>query len=154
MRRLTVHIETSAIKGDTAYSWYKVERKMLGLELRGKARDFRVGDVIGLRPSSSGKETRMVVRGSLNVVMSPTKSQVNYILTHVKPLIGGPIDNEKVGHIKEVKVGVKDRRINEELENIFHVLKTGADITDLKIKDKRLYFKYNGRNYGVVSDPS
>lgn len=149
-----IHIEISAVKGDTAYSWYKVTRKMLGIELRGKPRDFRVGDVIGLRPSSSGKETRLVVRGALNVVMSPTRSQVNYILTHVTPLIGGPVDAEKVGHIKEVKVGVKERRINEELENIFHVLKNGTDITDLKIKNKRLYFKYAGRPYGVVSDPS
>jgi hypothetical protein len=150
----TIQVTVAAVKGEMSYNWYKVTRKMLGIELRGKPRDFRPGDVIGLRASSDGKTTRLVVRDKINVVMSPTPKQVQYILTHVEPLIGGSIDHSKVGFIPDPKIGVKDRRINDELSDLFHILKTGNGVTDLKIDNKRLYFKYKNRPFGVVSDPS
>jgi hypothetical protein len=153
-KKLTVTI--AAIKGNMSYTWYKVTNKMLKMELRGKLQEFRPGDVIGLRPSTNGKSTRMVRRDSLTVVMSPTQDQIRYILQRAVPLIGGAVDGAKIGHIVEPKIGVKARRISEELEMISFILEHGgpSSVTDLKIKNNKLTFKYNGRPFGVVSDPS
>jgi hypothetical protein len=151
MKRIQVEVTTAAIKSEMAYTWYKVTKKMLGLELKGKPRDFRVGNVIGLRPSTNGKSTRMVLRDAINIVFSPTPTQVQYILSHVAPLMG-TVNPEKVGLVPEVKPGVKERRIADELELIGFILQHGGpnSITDIKIKGNKMSFKYNGRPYWVV----
>jgi hypothetical protein len=149
-----VQIEISAIKEATSYVWYKVVKKMLGLELRGKSRDLRPGDVIGLRPSTDGKSTRMVFKDNLSLVMSPTKEQVDYILKRAEPVIGGPIDKQKIGSIDVPKVSVKSRRINNELSELLLSLKKIKGIDKLKVDNQKLYFTYNNRPYSVVSDPS
>lgn len=149
-----IKVELSAILPEHNYVWYKVVKKMLGIELRGKERDFRPGDVIGLRKSTDGKSTRMVLRDKINVVMSPSKQQTDYILSKVEPLIGGPVDKSRIGAIDAPKAGIKERRINDELEEIQSILMRGPEIDKLRVLNKRLYFTYKGRRYGVVSDPS
>jgi hypothetical protein len=157
VRVVVTETTTAAVKGDMAYRWYKITSKRLQpMTLRGKECKLTEGQVIGLRPSTDGKTTRMVLKGELTKVMSPTREQVEYILKKASPLIGGPIDKQRIGAPDIPKVGTKERRIGEELELISSILEHGGpnSITDLKIKNKRIYFKYNGRPYGVVSDPS
>jgi len=152
MRKISVTL--AAVKGETSYTWYKVKSRVQPMDLRGKEVRLVIGDVIGLRSSSNGQSTRMVKKDNIGYVMSPSMEQVKYLLKKCEPLIGGPVDSSKIGLVEAPKLGVKERRIEEELNNLTHVLKAGADITDIKVKDKRLYFKYKGRPYGIVSDPS
>ena len=156
MRTIRVVVEASNIMGDTSYTWYIVKKKISGLELRAKQQVFSVGDVIGLRPSKNGMTTRLVRRGELTKVMSPDSKQVAYILARVEPLIGGPIDSAKVGHIVEPKIGIVDKRKSEGLEAIAKILSKVKDpsLDNVKLRDKRIYFTYNNKPYGVVIDPS
>ena len=142
-----IHVEISAIKDQSAYQWYKVRKRVVELPLRGKVIDLNPGDVIGLRPSTNGKSTRMVFRDKINVVYSPDENQVKKILLRSEPLIGGSVDNSKIGHLTEPKVGIKDRRVQEELTNIEQILSRGRGITDLKVRGTYLTFKYEGRPY-------
>jgi hypothetical protein len=96
----------------------------------------------------------MVLKDSIGYVMSPTKEQVEYLLKKCEPLIGGAIDTAKIGLVTEPKVSVKDRRILEELKDMSNILKRYKDITDIKIENKRLLFRYDNRPYSIISDPS
>jgi hypothetical protein len=147
-----ISVTVAAVRGVLAYTWYKVSKTMLGLTLRGKSIDLPVGTTIGLRPSTDGKSTRLVIGTSnLGMVYSPSKEQMNKILTRSTPLIGGSIDKEKVGYTVEPKVGIKAKRISEELELISSILQHGGpnSVTDLKVKSNKLFFKYNGRSFSV-----
>jgi hypothetical protein len=148
VKKITVTL--AATRSPMSYTWYRVVREIRGMDLRGKPRTFKPGDVIGLRPSSNGQSTRLVVRDS-NLVMSPSQDQVKLLLKKSEPLIGGPVDPSKVGHVLVPKVGIKAKRISEELELISSILQHGGpnSVTDLKVKSNKLFFKYNGRSFSV-----
>jgi hypothetical protein len=148
MRKTTV----AAVRGVLAYTWYKVAKTMLGLTLRGKTVDLPAGTTIGLRPSTDGKSTRMVIgRDNMGMVYSPTKLQMDKILKRTVSLIGGQVSNEKVGYVVEPKLGIKARRNLTAFEAVQKLLSCIQDpeFTDLKLKSNKLFFKYNGRLFSV-----
>jgi hypothetical protein len=153
MRKIAV----AAVRGVLAYTWYKVTKAMKGVELRGKKMDILPGTIIGLRKSADGKSTRMVIgRDNMGMVYTPIRLQLVVLLKRMQPLVGGPIDNAKVGHIETPKVGVKNGRITRELEILGRILGQGAhaygpdSVIEIKAKKDSLMFKFNNRQFKIV----
>lgn len=142
----------AAIKDETSYVWYKMRKTIRGIELRGKDIDIPKDSVIGLRSSTNGKSTRMVFRDKISVVYSPTTEQAERILKSAEPLLGG-VAREKIGVVKPIRKGVKERRIEEELTTMLTLLKKKApQFENIRIKDKRIYFDFEGgRTYSIYS---
>jgi hypothetical protein len=63
LSRIKGEVSLSRIKGEDEYAWFKYcSAKPYTLSFRGKPVQVEKGDIFGTRPSSNGKQVRLVLK--------------------------------------------------------------------------------------------
>lgn len=78
----------SRVKGDAEYDWLRYSGKSMEIPFRGIARTLEPGQIIGVRPSSNGKQIRMVFQNDINRVMTIDLATAKKIAKSVKIVKG------------------------------------------------------------------
>lgn len=78
----------AAIFGAEKYDWLRYNGKTIEIPFRGVTRTLEPGQKIGVRPSTNGKQIRMVFENDLNRVMTLDLPLARKIAKTVKLLKG------------------------------------------------------------------